>query len=257
MRVIINGQPLPINIHVTRDVLITLRSMAKILRWQLKYDTAKEAVYISSKDSITLPVNDRLPAVEIPENARLSGKVICLDPGHGGEDTGATGYSDSLEKDNTLAIALLLKTRLEMNGATVLMTREEDCKVSLDNSNTEESAARIAIAHENHADIYVSIHNDYFADSATAGTSVFHYGGTESIKLAACVQKKVVKGLGTKDRGIRFGSFYILRNADIPAIVIEVAFISNPEEEVLLSSADGRNKAADCIAEGIMSYFKV
>ncbi|CUH96994.1 hypothetical protein P22_3120 [Propionispora sp. 2/2-37] len=257
MRIIINGQPLPINIHVTRDVLITLRSMAKMLRWQLKYDTAKEAVYISSKGGVTLPASDRLPVIEIPENARLSGKVICLDPGHGGEDTGATGYSDSLEKDNTLAISLLLKNRLEMNGATVLMTREEDRQVSQDDTNIGDLAARIAIAHENHADIYVSIHNDFFADTATAGTSVFHYGGSESSRLAACVQKKLVEGLGTKDRGVRFGSFYILRNNAIPAILIEVAFISNPEEEVLLSSADGRNKAAECIAEGIMSYFKV
>jgi hypothetical protein len=107
------------------------------------------------------------------------------------------------------------------------------------------------------ADIFVSIHNDSFTSPTAAGTTTFHYGDAESIKLATFVQKSLVDGLGTKDRGARYASFYVIRYTDMPAILVEVAFISNPEEEMLLASVDGRYKAADSIFRGIVKYFKV
>ena len=88
------------------------------------------------------------------------------------------------------------------------------------------------------------------------GTTCFHYGDVDSMKLAAFVQKNLVAELGTKDRSSRYASFYVIRYPKMPAILVEVAFISNPEEEVLLSSTDGRTKIAESIFQGIANYFK-
>lgn len=258
MRIIIDGERVPINVRVNRDLLLALKSMAKTLRWRIRYDAANEVVHLYSQE-YNLPTDQSIiPEILEPESARLAGKVICLDPGHGGSDPGAIGPSGTLEKDNTLAIALLLREKLESNGCTVLMTRDSDIDVfSPDASANEELGARVDAANEAGADIFISIHNDSFTNSSASGTTCFHYGRDESIKLATCLQKKLVEELGTKDRGVRFGSFYVIRYTNMPAVLVEAAFISNPEEELVLASSDGRVKIAQSIFEGIMKYFKV
>lgn len=260
MRIVIDGQKVPVNVRVSRDLLITLKAMAQTLHWKLTYDTPNELVYMYSKNYIVPDNLDRpspLPIITEPESNRLLGKLICLDAGHGGNDPGAVGPSGTLEKDNTLAIALLLRDILESNGATVVMTRDTDRTVSApDSSTSEELKARVEIATDSHADIFISIHNDSFTSNSAMGTTSFHYGNPASIKLATCIQKNLIAGLGTKDRAARFASFYVIRYTKMPAILVEVAFISNAEEEVLLSSTDGRSKIAESIFQGITNYFK-
>ncbi len=259
MRIIIDGQRMPVHTRASRDILATLKGMSKILGWGIFYDAAKEVVYINSKSSTPpSPAPDRQTATDSIESTRLLGKTICLDPGHGGSDPGAVGPTGTQEKDNTLAIGLLLRERLEKNGATVVMTRDSDRDVSYPGSTAdEELGARVDIANESGADIFISIHNDAFTNSSAAGTTTFHYGDNEAVRLAGHVQKCLVDELGTRDRGSRFASFYVIRYTDMPAILVEVAFISNPEEELLLASVDGRCKAADSIFQGIVRYFKV
>ncbi|MCE5287079.1 MAG: N-acetylmuramoyl-L-alanine amidase [Pelosinus sp.] len=258
MRIFLDGQPLPINVRVSKDILLTLKSVAKTLHWKIWYDTNKEAVYISSQNIIIGEGAERLPTIEEPESNRLTGKVFCLDPGHGGSDPGAIGPTNTFEKDNTLEIALLLKDKLEANGAIVIMTRDTDKDVAFpDASSAEELSARVDLANEAKADLFISIHNDAFTSIIASGTTTFHYGDNESLELAKCVQKSLVENLGTKDRGVRFASFYVIRYTNMPAILIEAAFISNPEEEVLLSCTDGRLKTAEAIFSGIVKYFKV
>lgn len=258
MRIIIDGERVPVNVRVTRDLLLALKSMAKTLRWRVRYDAANEVVHLFSQDYSPPADQPILPEILEPESARLAGKVICLDPGHGGSDPGAIGPSGTLEKDNNLAIALQLREKLESNGCTVIMTRDSDIDVfGPGSSPSEELGARVDIANETNADIFLSIHNDSFTNSSASGTSSFHYGRNAAIALASHIQKKLVQELGTKDRGVRFGSFYVIRYTNMPSVVIEVAFISNPEEELVLASADGRVKAAQSIFEGIMKYFRV
>jgi len=261
MRIIIDGQSLPGNVKTSRDLLVTLRNIAKSLNWGMRYDAPKEIVLINSKDSAPPPpyaerqVNEE---IIIDESYRLDGKVICIDPGHGGCDTGSIGPAGTMEKDNTLAIAFLLRDMLEKNGAATVMTRQEDKEVSaLDGTSEEQLRARVAIANETQADIFVSIHNDYFSSRAIAGSSVFHYGDQESAKLARCIQECLINNLGSKNRGSHFASFYLLRYTKMPSVVVEAAFISNPEEEMLLSSAEGRQNTAESIFEGIVKYFRV
>lgn len=260
MQIIMDGQKIPISPRVSKDLLITLRSIAKTMHWGVLYDTAQEIIYINTKSSKTpVPQAPRpSPEAEETESTRLTGRVICIDAGHGGSDPGAVGPTGTLEKDNTLAIALLLSEKLERNGATVILTRDSDTDVkSPDATSQEELGARVDIANDHGADIFISIHNDAFTDSQAAGSTTYHYGSPEGIRLANAIQKSLAANLGTKDRGARFASFYVIRYTNMPAILVEAAFISNPEEEVLLSSVDGRCQIACCVFDGIMKYFKV
>ena len=259
MRIIIDGQRIPIQARASKDMISTLKSIAKMQNWGIFFDAAKEIVYINTKSSsVPLPQPERQQAAEGIESIRLAGKTICLDPGHGGGDFGASGPTGTREKDNTLAIALLLRDRLERNGATVFMTRDSDKAVSFPEASTdEELGARVDFANDSGSDLFISIHNDSFTNSTASGTTTFHYGDSESVRLAGQVQRCLVEELETKDRGARFASFYTIRYTDMPAILVEAAFISNPEEELLLASVDGRCKIADGLFNGIMKYYKV
>lgn len=260
MRIMIDGRYLPGSVRVNRDLLIMLRNIAKTLNFGIRYDAQRELVLINSKDSSIppLPVDLHTEERTEDENARLAGKVICIDPGHGGNDPGSLGPTGTMEKDNTLAIALLLKEKLEKNGATIIMTRDCDTEAAHSAASVqEELSTRVEIANQSEADLYISIHNDAFTSASAAGTTTFHYGDKDSIKLANLVQQSLIEKLGTKNRGARFASFYVLRYTSMPSILIEVAFISNIVEEMLLSSVDGRDNAAESICEGILRYFKV
>lgn len=259
MRIIIDGQRIPVNARASKDILLTLKSMGKMMNWGMFYDATKEIIYINSKSSSPpIPAPDRLLSCDSVESNRLVGKTVCIDPGHGGSDPGAIGSTGTKEKDNTLAISLLLREKLERNGANVVMSRDSDKDAAYSGALAdEELGARVDVANETGADIFVSVHNDSFANSFASGTTTYHYGDSDSVRLAGFVQKCLVEELGTRDRGAQFASFYVIRYTDMPAILVEVAFISNPEEEVLLASVDGRYKAADSIFQGIVKYFKV
>lgn len=162
MRIIIDGQRIPVNARTSKDILLTLRSMGRMLNWGMFYDATKEIVYINTKSSSPpVPPPDRQSIGDTIESTRLVGKTICIDPGHGGSDSGVMGSTGTKERDNTLAIALLLRDRLEKNGACIVMTRDSDKDVSFpDSAADEELGARVDAANEAGADIFLSIHND-------------------------------------------------------------------------------------------------
>ncbi|MCX7780629.1 MAG: N-acetylmuramoyl-L-alanine amidase, partial [Negativicutes bacterium] len=199
MQIFIDGQKLPVNVRVSRDLLVVLKSMANLLDWGILYDTNKGLIYINthSKD-VPNPFAERpSPTGEAAESTRLLGKTICIDAGHGGSDPGASGPTGTSEKDNTLSIALLLRDKLERNGAKVIMTRETDQDVAYPHASAgEELGARVEIANSSRADIFISIHNDSFTSPSASGTTCFHYGDAESIELAGCLQKNLVEKLG-------------------------------------------------------------
>lgn len=260
MRIVVDGQKLSVNPRTTKDLLLIIKSLARLLNWQTLYDPSNEVIYVATikTNSPTNPADFPTPDVEELESARLQDKVICIDAGHGGNDPGAIGPTGTMEKDNTLAIAILLKEKLENNGASVIMTRSVEQDISYSNLSRQEVLnQRVVTANDSEADIFISIHNDSFSTSTASGTTTFHYGNEKAIELANYVQKALTDELNTTNRGIKFASFYILRYTTMPAILVEPAFISNPEEELLLTSADGRNKIAESIYDGIVRYFKV
>ena len=190
----------------------------------------------------------------------LKGKKIVIDPGHGGNDAGAIGPTGVMEKNVTLKVALELKKLLEAEGAQVIMTRDGDTTVSPKGakaSDIEELGARCDVANRNGADIFISIHADSFTRPEARGTTGYYYskGSGRGQKLADCIRRNLVEQLGTPSRGTQPCNFYVVKNTDMPATLIELGFISNKEEEKLLDSKEGVQRAAQGILDGIEDYF--
>ena len=198
---------------------------------------------------------------ELDTITALKGKKIVIDPGHGGNDAGAIGPTGVMEKNVTLKVSLELKRMLEKEGATVILTRETDRTVSEKGakaSDIEELGARCDVANRNGADIFISIHADSFTRPEARGTTGYYYSKSTTgrgQKLADCIRRNLVEQLGTPSRGTQPCNFFVVKHTDMPATLIELGFISNKDEEKLLDSKEGVQKAAQGILDGIEDYF--
>ncbi|HHW31592.1 MAG TPA: N-acetylmuramoyl-L-alanine amidase [Clostridiaceae bacterium] len=178
---------------------------------------------------------------------------IILDAGHGGNDPGAIGPTGLKEKDVNLKIALNVGKMLADRGLKISYTRTTD--ILLGNTVAEDLAARVQLANNLKAKYFVSIHNNSFNNNEAKGTETYVYTkGSEAEILAKSVQRNLVQITGLNDRGIKVANFYVLKYTVMPAILVEAAFISNPEEEQLLKDDIFIQKAATGIAKGIMEY---
>lgn len=178
----------------------------------------------------------------------LEGKVIVLDPGHGGKDPGAAG-DENKEKELTLATAKKVKTKLEAAGAKVLMTRTGDTYPTLSD--------RVAFSKKNKADVFISIHFNSSSSSSANGIDTFYWTTYKNEKaLATYVQEAVIDSTGLKNRGVRTGNFQVIRENNMQAILIELGFISNPDEEAIIETSKFQNNAAEGIVNGLEAYFE-
>ncbi|MFZ5899628.1 MAG: SH3 domain-containing protein [Bacillota bacterium] len=182
----------------------------------------------------------------------LADRTVVLDAGHGGRDPGAIGATGLQEKDVNLAIVLEAARLLEQEGINVVLTRSTDEYVELDR--------RPVIANDHGADVFVSVHCNSNYSSSYNGTSTYYSaqnvsGETgERQRLASAVQDEMVRVLGLKDGGVRTAGFVVTKYTNMPSCLVEVAFISNPSEEALLSTESFRNNAAQAIVRGIITY---
>lgn len=185
--------------------------------------------------------------------AGIAGKTIVIDAGHGGSDVGAIGKGGLLEKDVTLKVALLLEDYLTEAGANVLMTRRTDVDVARPNAtDAEELQARVDVGNDNDADLFLSIHIDSFVSSDAHGTTVYIH---DDALLGKCLHDELQNRLDRNDRGVKFANFYVLRHTTMPASLVELMFISNPEEEKLLGQHETHVQAARALFEGLRVYF--
>jgi len=191
----------------------------------------------------------------------LAGVTIVLDPGHGTPDPGAIGYTkNTFEKDGNLAIAQKLAILLRSVGATVYLTRAGDASPASPNYNKSDDLwSRVNKANDLNADLFISIHSNAWT-AQSHGTET-HYSSinefntySESYKLAKSIQDRLVKNLGLTDRGLVDSDFTVLNHTKMPAVLVEVAFISNPTEEGLLANDNFRQKAATGIYQGVLAY---
>lgn len=182
----------------------------------------------------------------------LSGKIICIDPGHGGNDPGAIGQGGLLEKTPNLAISLALKALLEQAGAKVVMTRTTD-------SENPTLAARMKIASDSQADLILSIHNNSNLDRSKEGTTTFYaetsLNSERSMRLGGFVQRSLVDALGRLDNGVRASELFVCRNAPVTAVVAEVVFISNRAEEALLADKNFLSRASNALFQALRQYY--
>lgn len=177
----------------------------------------------------------------------LKNKVIVIDPGHGGRDTGATGIKGSYEKNLTLKTAQLLYDKLKTAGANVVMTRNTDSYLSL--------SSRVGMSHTHAADAFVSIHFDSILDSSVRGMTSYYYHNYQQ-NLATAVGKEVASFTKLKDRGVRYGDYHVLRENKRASVLLELGYLSNSAEETLVNSVSYQANAATGIYQGLAKYFK-
>jgi N-acetylmuramoyl-L-alanine amidase len=206
---------------------------------------------------VVVDIKKPLPSVIFNYTPGLKGKIIAIDPGHGGTDSGAIGPNNIQEKTITLAVALQVKDLLEQAGAKVVMTRTDDRDVYAPNdSAVDELGARAEVANKNKADIFVDIHANSFGNPKVGGTGTYYYQKSVYDKLLAqSIQDSVVSADGLNDRGIYPANFYVLKHTLMPAILIELGFISNPDEETLLNTPQFQQKLVQGIVNGLDSFF--
>ena len=234
-------------------------------------------------------------ASQPPFQSSRDKKVIIIDPGHGGLETGAKGKFGTEEKNITLAIGLKLKSIIERSlAAQVVLTRDKDIDFSLD--------SRAAIANNNRADVFVSIHTNssYRKDARGSETFFLSRNATDeearrlaylennsaevesgivddnkneiqmilwdmaqaaylkqSSQLAEFIQKELNVLLGTENRGIKQAPFKVLTGVACPAVLVEVAFISNTEEERRLGTDEFQSNVAQAIYRGLVNFLRV
>ncbi|MEK3798534.1 N-acetylmuramoyl-L-alanine amidase [Peribacillus sp. FSL H8-0477] len=179
----------------------------------------------------------------------VNGKVIVLDPGHGGSDPGAAG-KNNFEKTLTLKTAKKLQSKLENAGATVIMTRTGDTKPSLTD--------RVEISEKHKADVFISIHYNASTNKDANGVDTFYYKThVNEYQLAKCIQEEVIKATGMKSRGVKEGNFQVIRTNKQASILVELGFISNPTEEKIIATDAYQTKAATGIFNGLEKYFNL
>ena len=201
----------------------------------------------------TLPPTSTDTGVTLDEGV-LKGKTIVLDPGHGGSNPGAVD-NGTRESDNNLAVALKLRDKFLRAGAKVVMTRESDRTVAAEGSSLgQELQARVDIAQQNNADIFLSIHTNSNPSSSIEGAMTFYHSG-DSAQLATAVQKALVRQTGAVNKGTATATYYVLRNTTMPGILVEMGFITNASEAARLNDNAYRNNIAQGIYSGVVEYF--
>lgn len=205
---------------------------------------------------IVLDINRKMSPLTFTFTPGLANKVIVIDPGHGGSDPGAIGLSGLQEKTVNLAVALKTKALLQKAGAKVILTRETDIDVyGPDASDVEELKSRTTIANNQKADIFISIHANSSVSREASGTSTYFYPKTPyDAMLAQNIQQELLKAGGLTDRRINSANFYVIKRTLMPGVLIEMAFISNKNDEALLGSPPFQQQMAQGIMRGIEKF---
>ena len=225
----------------------------------------KGVVYISAVD-VEISLHPLLFPQTVAPNSVI--KTICLDPGHGGEDPGKMDGRME-EKKFTLLLSEEVERLLTRAGFKVVRTRTRDQTLKL--------ADRPGIANQHEADLFISLHYNAAPRKTVDGVEVYclapagtlssdggksapsypghAYDGRNTL-LAYEMQRSLVKKLGMNDRGVKRSQFMVLLTAQMPAILIEAGFMTNPEEAAQIYNADHRKRMAGAIVDGILNYQK-
>ncbi|MEB8124750.1 N-acetylmuramoyl-L-alanine amidase [Staphylococcus succinus] len=213
--------------------------ISKTGKWiQVESSNGKEKGWVAGWHT-----NLNIEADANPNAKPLKDKIIVLDPGHGGSDQGASSNTKkhSREKVYTLKTAKELKSLLEKEGAVVNMTREADEYVTLEQRNIK-------------GDAYISIHNDSLKSAKANGSTVYWYKDNQEAlaeTISATLQKKAL----LTSKGARQENYQVLRQTDVPAVLLELGYISNPTDEDMITDKLHRHILEKAVVDGLRSYF--
>lgn len=182
------------------------------------------------------------------QSSGIKNKTIVLDAGHGGRDVGAIGATGSYEKDLTLKTSLILAEELTNLGAKVILTRSDDEFIPLE--------SRSAVSNNAIADAFISIHYNSTPELPNVTGINTYYYYDHSIDLANHVQNEIIQQTETRDRGIAFGDYLVIRTNMVPSLLLELGFVSNEESEQLLLTNAYQTKLVTGIVNGLVKYFE-
>lgn len=215
------------------------------------FKLSSESVKVS--DGVTTP--DKIKKIikkegSITASPKLTTKnnrdVIVIDAGHGGKDCGAL-RGDITEKQINLAVCIKLQNILQKKGYKVYMTRTDDTYVSLEDRTLYTEGINPAA--------FVSVHVNSCNSDSPKGIET-HYYHEESVELADAVHKNLLKKVSSTNRGLLKSRFYVINHTTVPAILVEIGFISNAEERQQLTTQARQQATAEGIAEGIIEFLK-
>jgi N-acetylmuramoyl-L-alanine amidase len=238
--------------YTIRPWEVQIRSLAPN-RWYIqlpKFQTPD--IYTPPEENVAIKVP---PAKPLPQSSSSSSSyysnsrsVIVIDPGHGGKDPGAIGLRSIQEKKIVLDISQKVTQILEKRGYRVIMTRQNDRFVSLQ--------GRVNIAEKYKAKAFISIHANSISRSKTSVNGVETYYYSSGYRLAQSIHRSIIRRLDVRDRGVRKARFYVLRKTSMPAVLVEVGFVTGSSDSAKLSNASYRQRMAEAIAEGIISHVR-
>ncbi len=191
--------------------------------------------------------------------------TVILDAGHGEPDGGATGAAGTVEKDINLAITKKLREVFEGKGIRVIMTRETDSGIQDGGSTIREMKRsdmnkRLDIMKKSRADLFLSIHMNYFPSKEASGLRVFYdKNHEETEELAKQIQDKIGEVTGAKTYAVKTAdqSLFLMKNPPLPSVLVECGFLSNPEEEKKLNDEEYQAKIAWGIAYAVENYYNL
>lgn len=230
-------------------------STNKVKNASMKYGaTSVRRPAVRSSQGPSVPVGNR---VNFAVSGGLKGKRITIDPGHGGSDPGAIGPRGNKEKTSTLLIANYLKSYLTSAGALVSMTRTTDKDVyGRYASAKNELQARVDVSTRNRADAFVSIHHNANNNRSIGGIATYYYPKSGyDYKLGRAIQNKMAAASKLRNMGTQQANFYVIKRSYMPAVLLEVGFLSNYREEQLISSAWFQKTIAKAVFNGLKEYF--
>ncbi len=175
-------------------------------------------------------------------------QVIVIDPGHGGGDPGAVGRNNLQEKGIVLDIGKQVAEILEQNGVQAVLSRYNDREIDL--------APRVQLAERVNADFFVSLHANAISMSRPEVNGIETYYYSTGLGLAQTLHRSILQGTGANDRGVKRARFYVLRHTSMPAVLLEVGFVTGRQDAARLSSSSYRTRLAEAIARGILQYVR-
>ena len=191
-------------------------------------------------------------------NVVAAGKVIVIDSGHGGDDPGKIGINQAKEKDVNLKIAKKVKKRLKKEGWKVVMTREEDVMLGdaeKGNRKIHDMKARVELINKTMPAMAVSIHQNSYQEAEIHGAQVFYYSHSQDGKrMAETMQRALLMADEENTRQAKGNdTYYLLKRTEVPTIIVECGFLSNPQEAEKLTEDGYQKKLAQAITSGIIA----
>lgn len=183
---------------------------------------------------------------------------LILDAGHGGQDGGKIGVHKEIERDINLQIVQKIREHLEkekQRKIRVILTREGENGLAED--NVKDLKERVKMINETKPDLVVSIHQNSYPDEQIKGAQVFyHTASEEGKKVAELMQTSLYTLDETNHRQAKDNqTYYLLKKTEVPVVIVECGFLSNPDEAEKLSSESYQEQVAEAVTEGILNYF--